>query len=100
MAEKDDTALHFFLVRKHTVVIAVEQTHYGLVGAPTVTIFEDLNVRIFGRALLEAFPEFNRSVVGAVMSYKTTHKTHYDTRRPGLGGKNCVRSGLRSGNCG
>ena len=81
MAVEDDARPRLFVLAKEAVMIQVEQLKNCVVRGFAVTVFEHLDVRVFGDAAVDAFRELDWPVVQVVVPHKSTHKPDHDARR-------------------
>lgn len=81
--EKDDSCILSFRVGQNAVVIAIEQPDNGTVRTFPVTVFKGLDGDARRIGFAEPLGQFDRPVMGIVVTDKPTDKTNNDVGRGG-----------------
>lgn len=78
--EENDVRTRFFGIRKRTVVIVIQQAKNGFKSLFPAAVFENPDVRIFRKFLLDALGENYRAMMWIIVTDETTRKSHQDVR--------------------
>ncbi len=81
VSEQNDPSLRFFLAAESSVVVAIEQAKNGLIGGPTVSVLENVNVRIRGEVPARFLRKPDWTLVRIVAAGKASDKTDNDIAR-------------------
>jgi hypothetical protein len=83
VTEKDDSSIPSFRVGQNAVVIGIEQPDNGTVSTLPVTVFKRLDDDARRIGFAEPLSQFDRPVMGIIVTDKPTDKTNNDVGRGG-----------------
>lgn len=78
LAKENDAGMSLFLIAQNAVVIGIEQVENRPVGRSAVTVFEDLDVRVFRSVMMHVLGEKYWAVMDVVMTNESADEADQD----------------------